>query len=101
MADCFITGSLSIQTLKDGTTKENEIRQIYSHCSSASTKKMGLAAMRQALIFTFGCILAGESECHNYVIRKSFTGGWTDLYCEHNFKFGSYMMIFKVIIFTY
>jgi len=101
VADCFITGSLSIQALRDGTTKEEEIRQIYSHCSSASSKKMGMAAMRQALISTFGCILAGESECHNYVIRKSFTGGWTDLYCEHNFKFGSKMMIFKVKIFTY
>ena len=101
VADCFITGTLSIQGLRDGTTKEDEIRKIYSQCSSASTKKMGLAAMRQALISTFGCILAGESECHNYVIRKSFTGGWTDLYCEHNFKLGSKMMIFKVKIFTY
>ena len=31
-----------------------------------------------------------------YILRKGFTGGWADLYCEHNYKYGSKMMVFKV-----
>ena len=47
----FINSSYQIE--------EDEMRQVYSHCSSVSIKNKGLAALKQGLISTFGCILAG------------------------------------------
>ena len=62
-----------------------EITEIIGLYNPSKTGEM----MRTDLVNLTNIILCGQGICHSYTYKRGRTGGWQDLWCEHNCKVAS------------
>ena len=52
--------------------------------------------MLEELKFLVKLYCAGQGPCHSYVQQRGRTGGWTDMWCQHDMKVASKMETMQV-----
>ena len=87
-SELFISNQVSMESLKAGRYSEKELKNLCdkAKCRFPGNKTPSISAMKQGLISAYEIVLSGNSECHKYVIKPGWTGGWVDCFCEHGFK---------------
>ena len=68
-----------------GNIDKKRLKEIIGLYNSSKTDEM----MKTDLVNLTNIILCGQGICHSYTYKRGRTGGWQDLWCEHNCKVAS------------
>jgi hypothetical protein len=60
-------------------------------CDKLNLKKNSNKGLLEELKFLVKLYCAGQGPCHSYVQQRGRTGGWTDMWCQHDMKVASKM----------
>ena len=66
-------------------------QELSSICSKLHLRKNTKVGLLEELKFVVELYCAGQGPCHNYIQQRNRTGGWTDMWCQHDVKVGSKM----------
>ena len=95
-SELFISNIISMDAVTEDKVSEKEMKEIAEKGGfNFKGKTPSKTALKQAFMSAYKVILSGDSECHTYVIKSGWTGGWVDCFCEHGFKIASKMLTKK------
>ena len=70
-----------------GDLDKKRLKEIAERIGVYNPKKTG-EMMKTDIVNLTNIILCGQGICHSYTYKRGRTGGWQDLWCEHECKVG-------------